>query len=69
MIGELRKVTLFMILIIVFRRHSMAILLLIGVALYYFKFRLHPDGMTLYPNASACILNGRPMGSCSPGFT
>jgi hypothetical protein len=25
--------------------------------------------MTLYPNAAACMLNSRPMGSCSPGFT
>ena len=44
-------------------------LLLIGVALYYFRFSLHPDGMTLYPKAAACMLNGQPMGICSPGFT
>jgi hypothetical protein len=47
----------------------MEILLLIGVALYYFRFSLHPDGMTLYPKAAACMLNGQPIGSCSPGFT
>jgi len=56
-------------LIIFGRRHSMAILLLIGVALYYLRFSLHPDGMTLYPKAAACMLNGQPIGSCSPGFT
>ena len=56
-------------LIIFVRRHSMAILLLIGVALYYFRFSLHPDGMTLYPKAAACMLNGQPIGSCSSGFT
>ena len=55
--------------IILFRRHPMTVLLLIGVALYYFRFSLHPDGMTLYPKAAACMLNGQPMGSCSPGFT
>jgi hypothetical protein len=56
-------------LIIFVRRHPMAVLLLIGVAIYYFRFSLHPDGMTLYPKAAACMLNGQPMGSCSPGFT
>ncbi len=55
--------------IIFVRRHSMAILLLIGVALYYFRFSLHPDGMTLYPKAAACMLDGQPIGSCSSGFT
>jgi len=56
-------------LIIFLRRHSMAILLLIGLALYYLRFSLHPDGMTLYPIAAACMLNGQPMGSCRPSFT
>ncbi len=56
-------------LIILVRRHPVAVLLLIGVALYYFRFSLHPDGMTLYPKAAACMLNGQPMGSCSPSFT
>jgi hypothetical protein len=69
MTGELRRVTPLMNLIILVRRHSMAILLLIGVALYYLRFSLHPDGMTLYPKAAACMLNGRPIGSCSSGFT
>jgi glycosyl transferase family 87 len=54
---------------IVVRRHSMRIFLLTGVALYYFRFSLHPDGMTLYPKAAACMLQGQPIGSCSSGFT
>ena len=69
MTGDLRKETPLMKHIILFRRHPMTVLLLIGVALYYFRFSLHPDGMTLYPKAAACMLNGQPMGSCSPGFT
>ncbi len=69
MIDELRSVTPLMNLIIFLRRHATAILLLIGVALYYFRFSLHPDGMTLYPKAAACMLNGLPIGSCSSGFT
>ena len=52
-----------------FLRHYKAFALAIGVALYYFRFTLHPDGMTLYPMAADCMLNGQPMGSCSPGFT
>ena len=51
------------------RRHWMAMLMLLGVALYYFRFSLHPDGMTLYPKAAACMLDGEPIGRCSPGFT
>ena len=51
------------------RRHYKAVALVLGVALYYFRFSLHPDGMTLYPKAAACMLNGQPMGICSPGFT
>jgi hypothetical protein len=69
MTGELRRVTPLMNLIIFVRHHSVPILLLIGVALYYFRFSLHPDGMTLYPKAAACMLNSQPMGSCSPSFT
>ena len=69
MTGDLRRETPLMNLIIFVRRHPMAVLLLIGVAIYYFRFSLHPDGMTLYPKAAACMLNGQPMGSCSPGFT
>jgi glycosyl transferase family 87 len=69
MTGELRTVTPLMNLIIFLRRYSMAVLLLIGVALYYFRFSLHPDGMALYPKSAACMLNSQPMASCSPSFT
>lgn len=69
MTGDLRKETPLMKHIILFRRHPMTVLLLIGVALYYFRFSLHPDGMTLYPKAAACMLDGQPIGSCSSGFT
>src|SRR5512135_3731373 len=69
MTGELRIVTRLMNLIAFVRRHFIVILLLIGVALYYLRFSLRPDGMTLYPQAAACMLNGQPIGSCSPTFT
>ena len=49
--------------------HYKTFALLIGIGLYYFRFSLHPDGMTLYPMAAGCMLNGQPIGSCSPGFT
>ena len=52
-----------------FRSHYKTVALLIGIGLYYFRFSLHPDGMTLYPMAAGCMLNGQPIGSCSPGFT
>ena len=51
------------------RGHYKAVALVLGVALYFFRFSLHPDGMTLYPRAAACMLIGQPMGNCSPGFT
>jgi len=51
------------------RRHCKSLALLIGIALYYFRFSLHPDGMTLYPMAADCMLHGQPIGGCSPGFT
>lgn len=51
------------------RRHYKSLALLIGIAVYYFRFSLHPDGMTLYPMAADCMLHGQPIGGCSPGFT
>ena len=65
---EHRQETVFIAAFGFFRRHYKAILV-IAVALYYFRFSLHPDGMTLYPKAAACMLSGQPIGSCSPGFT
>lgn len=52
-----------------FRSHYKIVALVIGIGLYYFRFSLRPDGMTLYPMAADCMLNGQPIGSCSPGFT
>src|SRR5678816_1440930 len=52
-----------------FQSHYKTFALLIGIGLYYFRFSLHPDGMTLYLMAAGCMLNGQPIGSCSPGFT
>lgn len=52
-----------------FRSYYKRFALLIGIGLYFFRFSLHPDGMTLYPMAADCMLNGQPIGTCSPGFT
>lgn len=48
---------------------TVAIAGFVGVCLYYFRFRMHPDGMILYPNGASCLLQGEPLIACAPGFT
>lgn len=43
--------------------------LVLVVVLYYPRFIMRPDGMTLYPTAAACLLAERAMGECAPLFT
>lgn len=48
---------------------AVAIAGFVAVCLYYFRFRMHPDGMTLYPNGASCLMRGEPLIACAPGFT
>ncbi len=51
------------------RRRWPLLLLAAAVLLYYPRFVKRPDGMTLFPLAAQCMLQGQPLASCAPAFT
>ena len=51
------------------RRNKIQLLLWAAVALFYARFIRRPDGMTLFPLAANCLLQGETMNTCAPLFT
>jgi hypothetical protein len=51
------------------KTHKITLLAALGVVLYYFRFTSASRGISYYPLAAECLLDGRPLTACWEHFT